>query len=636
MFGSLHVKRAAFVLALSTTLLAGRVTVFAAPGPPAGPDPGLAGKAPAAFTGVSGRVALGDLWYYRPDAANAGLAQGWRKQRFPGRGVRLPYSPNALPLTGKAGRRNFNGSVGWYRTSFTVPKGGPYAIRFESVNHRAAVWLDGRLIGRHKGVYMPFEVRPVLKPGHTYLLVVRADWRNPVPGMKREGWHRGWFNYGGINREVTIRRLEPSEIEAPVLTTKLGRANAVAHVSVRMRVHNGGAARSLSPQGTLSRDGQSLAVQFPAQAVKAGADAVFTGTVNVPGPALWSPESPSLYELRLFVPGEGGYQGRVGLRQLAIRDKHPYLNGKRLFVYGASLHEDARGHGDALTPFDMDRLVGRLKAIGANATRVQHPLNPALLDRLDAAGILVWQELGPWDSPGNWLEKTKGLQREGLARIHQSFEQLALHPSIFAWNLGNEVGGNGHPGQGLFVDTAATWLKANDPGRLTALDVWGILLPRHTSRMYAHIDAIGTTSYFGWYEDPYAKASLIRDHIYGRVGFLRRVFPDKVIVASEFGAEGNTLNPTNAHGGLNFQARLLKLTIDAYVKVPDCSGELVWNLQDFGVNPQFGGGSILRKVKGIKLVRGLNQKGIFDSLGHAKPAVALVTAAFKRARAARG
>jgi len=89
-FGSLHVKRAAFVLALSTTLLAGRVTVFAAPGPPAGPDPGLAGKAPVAFTGVSGRVALGDLWYYRPDAANAGLAQGWRKQRFPGRGVRPP------------------------------------------------------------------------------------------------------------------------------------------------------------------------------------------------------------------------------------------------------------------------------------------------------------------------------------------------------------------------------------------------------------------------------------------------------------------------------------------------------------------------------------------------------------------
>ena len=54
---------------------------------------------------------------------------------------------------------------------------------------------------------------------------------------------------------------------------------------------------------------------------------------------------------------------------------------------------------------------------------------------------------------------------------------------------------------------AAKWIKQNDPGRLTALDVWGVLLPRHTSRMYAHIDAIGTTSYFGWYEEPFASAA---------------------------------------------------------------------------------------------------------------------------------
>jgi hypothetical protein len=78
------------------------------------------------------------------------------------------------------------------------------------------------------------------------------------------------------------------------------------------------------------------------------------------------------------------------------------------------------------------------------------------------------------------------------------------------------------------------------------------------------------------------------------------------------------------------------MTIDAYVKVPDASGSIVWNLQDFGVNPQFGGGSILRKVKGIKLVPGLNQKGLFDSMGAPKPAVKSVAAAFKRARAARG
>jgi hypothetical protein len=280
--------------------------------------------------------------------------------------------------------------------------------------------------------------------------------------------------------------------------------------------------------------------------------------------------------------------------------------------------------------------VGRLQTIGANATRAQHPLNPALLERLDAAGILVWQEIGPWDSPGNWLETTKALQREGLQRVRASVEQLQTHPSVFAWNLGNEVGAAGHPGQGWFVDTAAKWIKANDPGRLTALDVWGILLPKRSSRMYWHIDAIGTTSYFGWYEEPFAKPDRVRRLIAGRISYLRKIFPGKVIVAAEFGAEGNRLNKPGAHGGLGYQASLLRLTIDAYARLPDSSGSLVWNLQDFGVNPQFGGGSILRKVPGIKLVPGLNQKGLFDSMGAPKPAVKAVAAAFKRARATHG
>ncbi|MEA2495035.1 MAG: beta-galactosidase, partial [Thermoleophilaceae bacterium] len=586
--------------------------------------------APSIYTGATGRAAV-PSWYYAGDPGNIGLAQRWGSQRFPGKLVKVPFVPNAWPVTGAAGRRNFKGSVGWYRTTLVVPKVGVYALRFESVNHRAAVWIDGKLAAKHKGVYMPFEVRPTLTAGK-HLVVVRADWRDPVPGMKREGWHRGWFNYGGIDREVTLRKLAPSEIEAPVVTTTL--APNGAHVSVTLRLQNRGGTRVLAPQGSLVRDGVSMPVAFKAKQVKAGTRAEFSGSLDMHDPALWSPTSPSLYDLHIGVPGEGGWQGRIGLREIKTRNHHPYLNGKPLFLYGASLHEDARGRGDGLTASDMDRLVGRLKAIGANSTRAQHPLNPALLERLDAAGVLVWQEIGPWDSPGNWLEKTKAMQAEGLQRVHESFEQLQTHPSILAWNLGNEVGANGHPGQGWFIDTAAKWLKARDPGHLTALDVWGILLPKKTSQMYWHIDAIGTTSYFGWYEEPFAKPSRIQALAAGRVAYLRKLFPGKVIVASEFGAEGNRLNKPKAHGGLSYQAYVLRVTIDSYVKVPDASGAMVWNLQDFGVNPEFGGGSILRKVKGIHLVPGLNQKGLFDTMGTPKPAAKAVAAAFKRARAA--
>jgi hypothetical protein len=56
----------------------------------------------------------------------------------------------------------------------------------------------------------------------------------------------------------------------------------------------------------------------------------------------------------------------------------------------------------------MDAVVARLRAIGANADARarKHPLSPALLERLDAAGILVWQGIGPVDSPGAWTSTT--------------------------------------------------------------------------------------------------------------------------------------------------------------------------------------------------------------------------------------
>ena len=65
---------------------------------------------------------------------------------------------------------------------FTKRQGGLLtAVAFESVNHRATVWIDGRLVTRHTGVYLPFEARTRLAAGR-HTLVVRADW-SPSEGL---------------------------------------------------------------------------------------------------------------------------------------------------------------------------------------------------------------------------------------------------------------------------------------------------------------------------------------------------------------------------------------------------------------------------------------------------------------------
>jgi hypothetical protein len=543
------------------------------------------------------------------------------------RQVELPYVVNAIGFTGRRGLVSYRGAVAWFRKTFTVPSDGRYVLRFESVHHRATVWVDGHLLRRHVGAYLPFEVRTNLAAGRTHTLAVRADYRDPT-AMKHAGWHRSWFNFGGINRPVTLRPAGPSDIVSPGIRTHLT-ADGAAIVDVTMRLHNRGLTRAIAATGSLVRGDQRVALTFAPVSVPAGHERTVRAQVRVTSPALWGPGHPDLYELRLDVPDEASWQGRVGLREIRRAGSVLYLNGRRLTLHGASIQEDAPGHGDGLTGADMDRIVARLQRIHANATRSQHPLSTALLDRLDAAGILVWQGVGPVDSPGNWVERTPRMRAVARSRVRTSVAQLRTHPSILAWNLGNEVAGQGHSGgQAAYIDGMARELRRTDPGRLVALDVWGTHAPRAPGLMYRHVDVLGLTNYTGWYDHTYASQARIARVIRAHVAALRRVFPNRAIVVTEFGAEANGVNPTWRPGGYAFQARLLATHLRTYASIRSLSGTLVWTLDDFAVSPLFLGGSINGIVPDIRLVRGLNQKGLFTYHGRAKPAAAVVAKAF--------
>ena len=612
---------------------AGAVAVVAAPGGPlSSASPGEDAPQPVAAGGPAGRVPITGPWTLRSDRQGRGASLGWPAGGFAGSEVTVPNSPNAKRIIGDAGIASFRGSVGWYRTTITAPADGPYELGFGSVNHRATVWVDGKKLGSHVGEYLPFEEPVQLRAGpHT--LVVRADWRNPAK-LKREAWHRTWFNFGGINREVTLRPLGRSDISAPNIRTQL-QPGGTARVRVEIHLRNRDATRTIGASGALVRDGKRYPFSFPALTVERGQTNVVAATVDVPGAALWSPTEPNLYDLKLAVPNEAVYTLRTGLRELRTQGRRLLLNGRSVQLRGASIHEDVEGRGDAVTPEDMDRMVAELKAIGANATRAQHPLSPALMERLDAAGIMVWMGIGPVDAPGAFTSKTKKLRAQSEGRVRQSLFQLQTHPSLIAWNLANEVAGDGHPGgQADYIDTMARELKRRDPGRLVALDVWGTHPPKQPGgAMYRNIDAIGDTNYIGWYADTLAPGREIDRAIRRHVAEIKRVFPDKVLAITEFGAEANSQNTRTRPGGYTFQADLLRRHIELYRKDPALSGMLVWNLRDFAVAPSFAGGSIRKEVPDIKLVRGLNQKGLFTYDGRPKPSVEAVRRALDRTRA---
>jgi len=476
-------------------------------------------------------------------------------------------------------------------------------------------------------------------------VVVGSDWENPAQ-QDREGFHRTWFNWGGLDGEVDVRPVGESELSAPAVQTTLvpaapatvasaapsaAPAATQATVKVSVQVRNYGPSRAIVPEGSLVHGAQTIPLSFPALTLAHGQAATDTAIATVAAPALWSPASPSLYQLTLTVDGttgaESGYAANVGLRQLTWHGGRVYLNGQQLSLHGASIQEDARGHGDALSPGDDATILNELKSLNVNAIRTQHPLDPALLERLDAAGILVWQGIGPVEGAANWYSTTPRLLAEAEQQARTAVLAAELHPSIFAWNLADEVAGNGRDSQEVaYVRTIAHWLHQHDPTRMVAVDVWGDHPPQQAGALYSEADAIAETDYSGWYDYAQDTPSQLASKMRERLAAMERTFPGKVLVISEFGAESNALNPPGSPGSYAYQAKLLAEHIAVYEADPRLSAIFVWVLRDYPLTPTFSGGSIHHVLPHLKLIEGLNQKGLFTYGGQAKPGVASTVA----------
>lgn len=599
-----------------------------------GEDPATNGRASESALAQIGQGPAGSAvltlqrWRYRADPDNHGRDRGWARGTWTGRPVSIPSSPNADAYGGAAGRRAYDGAVGWYATDIDAPVGGRYAVRFESAHHKATVFVDGEEVREHVGAYEPFTARATLARGR-HTIAVRVDWRGPRR-QADSGWARSWFNYGGLNRPVTLMRLGRSELGALTVRTQLQDSGAKrrARVEIGIRVRNHDASRTLEVRGVISRDERTVAtLRFGPAGVGGGTSRALSTSATIEAPKLWSPDAPTLYDLRIVVPGEATLRRKIGLRELGWDATGLKLNGEPLTLRGVALPPDARGHGDALTGADQDVIVAGVRAAGANATRSQLPLSEAMLARLDAAGILVWQEVGPWEPGGRWRAESPAQITAASDRALRTAEAGQANPSILTWTLTNEVAGNGRPAQQEYIRQTARRLHELDPTRPVAADLWGRILPNRPG-VFAGVDAIGLTDYIGWYEgldkDAAGQAAMTDE----RLTKLRSLYPDKPIVITELGAAGTARVAGDGFGGLRYQADLLGRRLRELRDATQLSGTIVWNLRDYALRPDFRGGSVLELRPGLTLTPGLNEKGLYDFAGDAKPSLAAVRGAY--------
>ena len=606
-------------------LLVAACLLAAAAGPASAAAPAtLPTGRPATTDGPDGRLGLSGRWLFRFDAEDTGIGDRLFEQA-----AAAGWTPTTVPNAWNAtddSDASMIGTVGWYRRDFRLPRVGhrpAWLIRFLGVNHRMRVWLNGREIGHHSGAYLPYETRlKRVRLKRANRLVVRVDNRRRGTDFPAgAGLGGGWWNYGGIFREVEVRPVLGVDVADVRALPRLKCPDCPARVRVRAVLRNYDEdARRVTATGTLG----GLAFNLGSHKLEGRERVVVAKTVLVRRPHLWSTRDPYLYPLSVAATSERGVERRtlhVGIRSIKVVDGRIELNGRPIRIHGVGFHEDVPGRGSALLAADRRRLVSRARRLGADMLRTHYPMHPHLLELADKEGFLVWSEVPVWRMKPRVLGRP-GVVNRAIGLVRANVEANASHPSIFTWSLGNELATQPTAVEADYFARGAAAVRAVDPTRPVSLALQTRKPFTCFAAAYAPLDLLGVNEYFGWYsgynEDlsPYLDAT-------------RACHPDQAIMITEFGAEANRDGGYGEKGTYQFQHEWIGRHLEVFATKPWLSGISYWALNEFKVRPGWAGGNPQPEPP-------YHRKGLLTYDGRPKPAYLLIRKAFGGPRARAG
>ena len=398
---------------------------------------------------------------------------------------------------------------GWYRRALDIgaPKSGRrYFLRFEAASSVADVYLNGKLLGEHRGGFgaFCFEITKQLSATGTNLLAVRVD-NTAQPDIAPIS---GDFPmYGGLYRPVHLIETDETGFTLTdhgspgVAWRQTSVTTTQAILDVTVQISNG--TKSKQPRtlvaNVLDADGKIVASAEEKITLMPGVTEPFTVRVTVANPHLWNGrKDPYLYramvELRAADMVRDAMEQPLGLRFYAIDpDKGFFLNGQPYHLHGVNKHQERQDKGWAVSETDLDEDMKLLTEIGATVVRCAHYQHSDYFYSLcDQAGILVWAEIPQVDQIGETAQFAETSRNQLLDLIRQNLN----HPAIFAWSLFNEIRPN-HPDPHRELQDLNLIAHGEDPTRPTIAATCTTELPQ----MNKIPDLLGWNVYYGWYSD---------------------------------------------------------------------------------------------------------------------------------------
>lgn len=379
--------------------------------------------------------------------------------------------------------------VCWYAREFDYDgetEGVTALLKFGGVNYKCDIFLNGEKAGEHEGGYTAFtvDVSRLLKKGKN-CLVVRVDNRALVMKLPEV---IGWFNYGGIHRDVCLEIYRDAYFSDLFVDGK----------------HDG----MLFVKGDVNPKGDSdLQIEITCgKTVKKiqGATGAFETSFKIPGVKTWSPEEPNLYPVKISLVSGGSVKDErivnTGFRSISKEGNEITLNGEKTYLKGICYLYDSPEYGLVMKKEQYLKDLALIKELGVNIIRSHFQFSDELLSECDRQGFMVWTEVpiycvAPKKEEKNTVFSDETYRKLALVMIEELVDQAKNHPSVVIYSIGNECTVE-NPEAKEFFQAVADKAREKDASRLLSYAaLYGTVGP-----LTDIVDVIGVNEYWGWYD----------------------------------------------------------------------------------------------------------------------------------------
>ena len=370
-------------------------------------------------------------------------------------------------------------SVLWYEREFSLPasfKHKTILLQFGAVDWLCDVYVNGKKAGTHQGGYDPFsmDITDALNKKGMQKISVRV-WDptddGPQPrGKQVKDPHGIWYtSVTGIWQTVWLEAVPKTYVQSTRQTADIDKQILKVDASVVQP--------AAGDQLLISawKGNQKITEQAVAPDQQAA--------LSIPGPELWSPAHPFLYDLKIAILRKGKKIDEVGsyfaMRKISMGpDKNGIqrmlLNNQFLFQFGPL---DQGWWPDGLYTAPTDEAlrfdIEKTKEMGFDLIRKHVKVEPARwYHYCDQLGMLVWQDMPSGDLGNHWesrpgvygraTDKDRSPESEKIYREewNEIMQDLYNFPSIVVWTPFNEAWGQ------FKTKDIVTHTMEKDPSRL--------------------------------------------------------------------------------------------------------------------------------------------------------------------------